>query len=206
MKAISFEVKVGIFILIGFIVLFVMIFSIGEVYMFRPGYRVKITFNFANGIAMNAPVRLAGIEVGEIDNIRIYYDTHEERTKVELSAWIKRDVSIEEDAKAVINTLGLLGEKYLEVFPGKSKRFMSDGSILAGVDPISTENMTMELKKLLDTLVDVAERIEKGEGTVGRLLTDDSLYQNLEDFTADIKKNPWKLMHKPKDTAQRDED
>ncbi len=206
MKAISFEVKVGIFILIGFIILFVMIFSIGEVYFFRPGYHINVTFNFANGIAMNAPVRLAGIEVGEVDNIRIYYDTNEERTKVELSAWIKRDVSIEEDAEAVINTLGLLGEKYLEVFPGKSKRFLADNSVLAGIDPISTENMTIELKKLLDTLVTVAERIEKGEGTVGRLLTDDSLYQNLEDFTADIKKNPWKLMNKPRDTEKREAD
>jgi len=206
MKAISFEVKVGIFILIGFIILFVMIFSIGEIYMFKSGYHIKVTFNFANGIAMNAPVRLAGIEVGEVDDIRIYYDTNVERTKVELSTWIKGDVVIEEDAKAVINTLGLLGEKYLEIFPGKSKRFLTDDSILAGVDPVSTENMTMELKKLLDTLVGVAERIERGEGTVGRLLTDDSLYQNLEDFTADIKKNPWKLMHKPKDTRKQDED
>ena len=201
MKAISFEVKVGIFILIGFIVLFAMIFSIGEVYIFRPGYHIKITFNFANGISMNAPVRLAGIEVGEIDNIKIYYDTDEERTKVELSAWIKKDVSIEEDADAVINTLGLLGEKYLEIFPGKSKRFLADGSLLAGIDPVSTENMTMELKKLLDTMINVAERIDRGEGTVGRLLNDDSLYQNLEEFTADIKRNPWKLMHKPKETS-----
>ncbi|MBL7070791.1 MAG: MCE family protein [Candidatus Omnitrophica bacterium] len=206
MKVISFEVKVGIFILIGFILLFIMIFSIGEVYLFKPGYHVKVTFNFANGIAMNAPVRLAGIEVGEVEDIRIYYDTNEERTKVELSAWIKRDISIEEDANAVINTLGLLGEKYLEIFPGKSKRFLTSDSVLVGIDPVSTENMTMELKKLLDTLIDVAEGIKRGEGTVGRLFTDDSLYQNLEEFTADIKKNPWKLMHRSKDKIQREED
>lgn len=199
MKAISFEVKVGIFVLIGFIILFIMIFSIGDVYMFKPGYRVMVRFNFANGIAMNAPVRLAGIEVGEIDNIRIYYDTGEEGTKVELSAWIKKDVSIEEDAKAVINTLGLLGEKYLEIFPGKSKRFLADSSTLVGIDPVSTENMTIEVKRLLDNLSSIVESIKNGEGTMGRFLTDDSIYQNLEDFTLDIKKNPWKLMNKPKE-------
>lgn len=204
MKAISFEVKVGLFILIGFIILFLMIFSIGDVYLLRPGYHIKVIFNFANGIALNAPVRLAGIEVGEVDNIRIYYDTNEKRTKVELSAWIKRDVAIEEDAKAVINTLGLLGEKYLEIFPGESKRFLADGSVLVGTDPISTENMTMELSRLLDSLNVVAERLKNGEGTIGRFLTDDSIYQNMEDFTADIKQNPWKLMHKPKDTGKRE--
>jgi phospholipid/cholesterol/gamma-HCH transport system substrate-binding protein len=198
MKPISFEVKVGIFILIGFIFLFIMIFSIGEIYLFKPGYRIKVLFNFANGIAMNAPVRLAGIEVGEIDNIRIYYDTGEERTKVELTAWIKKEVDIEEDSKAVINTLGLLGEKYLEIFPGKSKRFLEDGSVLVGTDPISAENMTMELKKVLDSATVIVERLKNGEGTIGRLLTDDSIYENLEAFTEDIKENPWKLMHKPK--------
>lgn len=198
MKVIPMEVKVGFFILIGFLILLGMLFSIGEVYFLKPGYRIKITFNFANGIAMNAPVRVAGIEVGEIDNIRIYYDTTEQRTKVKLSAWIKKDVVIEEDARAVINTLGLLGEKYLEIFPGKNNRFLENGSVLVGVDPVSTENMTMEIKNILDSLGVIVERLRNGEGTVGRLLTDEGIYDNLEAFTEDIKENPWKLMHKPK--------
>lgn len=198
MKVISFEVKVGIFILIGIIILIGMIFSIGDIYFIRPGYHVKVVFNFANGIGLNAPVRLAGVEVGELETIKIYYDTSEEKTKVELSVWIKKDVVIEEDARAVINTLGLLGEKYLEIFPGKSKRFLEEGSVLVGVDPVSTETMTMDLKELLDSFKVVAARLEKGEGTVGKFLTDEAIYDNLEAFTADLKKNPWKLMHKPK--------
>ena len=198
MKVVSFEVKVGIFILIGIIILIGMIFSIGDIYFIRPGYHVKVVFNFANGIGLNAPVRLAGVEVGELDNIKIYYDTSEKKTKVELSAWIKKDVVIEEDARAVINTLGLLGEKYLEIFPGESKRFLEEGSVLAGVDPVSTETMTMDLKELLDSFKVVAARLEKGEGTVGKFLMDEAIYDNLEAFTADLKNNPWKLMHKPK--------
>ena len=198
MKSISFEVKVGMFILIALIILLGMIFSIGDIYFIRPGYHIKVLFNFANGIAMNSPMRLAGIEVGEVDGIRIYYDTSEQRTKVELSAWVKKGVVIEEDARAVINTLGLLGEKYLEVFPGESKRFLEDGSVLVGIDPISTENMAMELMELLDSFKVVAKRLEEGEGTIGRFLTDESVYENIEAFTEDIKQNPWKLMNKPK--------
>jgi phospholipid/cholesterol/gamma-HCH transport system substrate-binding protein len=199
MKAVSFEVKVGIFILIGIIILFMMIFSIGEVYLLKPGYHIKVLFNFANGIALNAPVRVAGIEVGEVDNVRIYYDTTGQKTKVELSAWIKKDVVIEEDAKAVINTLGLLGEKYLEIFPGESKRFLGDDNVLVGVDPVSTEDMTMDIKRILDSLIIIVEKIKSGEGTIGRFLTDESIYDNLEAFTEDVKNNPWKLMNKPKD-------
>ena len=199
MKTISFEVKVGMFILIAVIILLGMIFSIGEIYFIRPGYHIKVLFNFANGIALNSPVRLAGIEVGEVDSIDIYYDSGENRTRVELSAWIKsKEYRIEEDSKAVINTLGLLGEKYLEIFPGTSEKTLDEGSVLVGVDPISTENMAMELMELLDSFKVIAKRLEKGEGTIGRFLTDESIYENIEAFTEDIKQNPWKLMNKPK--------
>ena len=199
MKAISFEVKVGMFILIGVIILIGMIFSIGDIYFIKPGYHIKVLFNFANGIALNAPVRLAGIEVGEVDSVKIYYDTSEQRTKVELSTWIKsKDFKIEEDSRAVINTLGLLGEKYLEIFPGESEKTLEEGSVLTGIDPVSTENMTMEIKELLNSFKVVMGRLEKGEGTIGRFLTDESIYNNLEAFTEDIKRNPWKLMNKPK--------
>ena len=199
MKGISLEVKVGIFILVGLVVLLSMLFSIGDIYVIRPGYHIKVTFNFANGIAKNAPVRLAGIEMGEVDDLKVYYDNKEKKTKVELSAWIKRnDIMIESDARAVINTLGILGEKYLEIFPGKNKDFLRDGSILVGKDPVSMEDMTVQFKQLADSATVIMERLKNGEGTIGKFLTDDSIYNNLEEFTADIKTNPWKLMNRPK--------
>lgn len=198
MKTSSFEIKVGIFIIIGFMILVMIIFSIGEVYFFKRGYNIKVLFNFANGIAMNAPVRVAGVEVGEVDNIRLYFDTEEKKAKVELSAWIKEGVRIEKDAEAVINTLGLLGEKYLEIFPGMSEVALKDEDVLVGTDPVSVENMTMDMRRLVDNANVVVERLKEGEGTLGRFLTDESIYENLEAFTADIKENPWKLMHKPK--------
>lgn len=198
-KGIAFEVKVGIFILVGFVILLLMIFSIGDIYFIRPGYHIKVAFNFANGIAKSAPVRLAGIDVGEIDDLKVYYDSKEQKTKVELSAWIKRnDILIESDARVVVNTLGILGEKYLEIFPGKNKDFLKDGAVLSGKDPVSMEDMTSQFKQLADSFTVVMDRLKNGEGTVGKFLTDDSIYNNLEEFTADIKANPWKLMNRPK--------
>ena len=194
----TMEVKVGIFIIIGFLILIIIIFSLGETYFFSPGYRIKVLFNFANGLAMNAPVRLAGVEVGEIENIRIYRDEEEKRTKIEITALIKKNTEIEKDAEAVINTLGLLGEKYLEIFPGTSGETLKDGEVLIGKDPISIENMTADLKEIMESAKVIMTRLEKGEGTIGRFLTDESIYDNLEAFTEDIKRNPWKLMNKPK--------
>ncbi len=86
----------------------------------------------------------------------------------------------------------------MEIFPGKSKRFLENSSVLVGIDPISTENMTMDLKKILDSLSVITDRIKNGEGTIGKFLTDEGVYDNIEAFTEDIKQNPWKLMNKPK--------
>jgi len=98
----------------------------------------------------------------------------------------------------VINTLGILGEKYLELFPGTNKEFLKDGAVLTGKDPVSLEDMTCQFKELANSASVIMKRLEKGEGTVGKFLTDDSIYNNLEEFTADIKENPWKLFNKPK--------
>lgn len=195
----TFELKVGIFVLIGLLVLFVIIFSIGDVYLFKKGYHIRVLFNFANGISESAPVRLAGVQIGEIETINVYYDEKEEHTKVELVAWITKSVKIEQDSKAMINTLGLLGEKYLEIFPGVSKtEFVGDNGIMTGHDPIAVELLTEDMNRLVASINDIADKMKRGEGTLGKLIGDAAVYNNLEEFTADIKKNPWKLFHRPK--------
>lgn len=222
----TFELKVGVFIMIGIAILFIIVFSIGDIYIIKPGYHIKVIFSFASGIGPSAPVRLAGVGVGQVEGIRIFYDEKQKRTKAELSAWVKEDVKIEDDAVATINTLGLLGEKYLEIFPGTSgKPFLKDKDTLVGRDPVSMEKITENLAKLSDSVTSIADGLAKGEGTIGKLLkndaiynnleglteklnkgegtfgkflTDDTVYKNFEAFSDDIKKHPWKLLAKPR--------
>ncbi|MDP3804562.1 MAG: MlaD family protein, partial [Candidatus Omnitrophota bacterium] len=113
----TFELKVGVFILIGIAILFLIVFSIGDINLSKTGYKIKILFGFAAGIGPSAPVRLAGVGVGQVQTIRIIRDEKAKTTKAEITAWINDDASIEKDAVVTINTLGLLGEKYLEIFP-----------------------------------------------------------------------------------------
>jgi len=247
-----FELKVGLFILIGLIILFIIVFSIGDMYLFKKGYHLRVVFNFANGLAESAPVRLAGVQVGEVKSINIYYDTKEERTKVELDVSISKDVRIEKDSEPMINTLGLLGEKYLEIFPGRSKtEFVAAGDTLIGHDPIPVETITEDMGKLLTSVNEVFDKIKNGDGTISRLLNDGSMYTSIEGLTTDmkgvatdirrfmssaneiadkvktgngtigkliyedklyddlgafvedIKNNPWKLLHKPKESKKK---
>lgn len=195
----SFEVKVGIFILFGIVVLFIMIFSIGDIYLIQPGYRIKVLFNFSDGIARAAPVRLAGVEVGQIDGIRVYYDESEKKTKVELEALIKdRNLKVEKDALVIVNMLGPLGEKYLEIFPGTGSEYLKDGDTIAGKDPVSLASILYQIKDLADASSEIMEGLNTGRGSLGKFLTDDRLYNNFVEFSAEIKKNPWKLLKRPR--------
>lgn len=196
----TFELKVGIFILIGIAILFLIVFSIGDIYIVKPGYRVKIWFNYASGIGPSAPIRFAGVSVGQVEGIHLFYDEKEKRTKAEINAWIKdQKMKIEKDARVTINTLGLLGEKYVEIFPGTpGSPVLQNNEVIVGHDPIPMEKITENLANLSDSVSQIVDKLKRGEGTIGQLLMNDSIYKNLEEFTGDIKKHPWKLLNKPR--------
>lgn len=194
----TFELKVGLFIMIGVMILFMIVFSIGGVNLSKTGYRIKVLFNFANGIGGTAPVRLAGVGVGQVQGIRIVRDDKTDSTRAELTVWINDHIKIENDSKVTINTLGLLGEKYLEIFPGTpGNPTLKNNDVIIGKDPVPMEKFTEDLANLTDSVKVIVEKIRKGEGTIGKLLMDQTMYDNLEAFTADIKKHPWKLLVKP---------
>ncbi len=195
----TFELKVGVFILIGIAILFVVVFSIGDINLSKTGYRIKVLFNFASGIGPSAPVRLAGVGIGQVQGIHIIHDSKDDKTKAELTAWINDDIKIEEDAVVTINTLGLLGEKYLEILPGTAgSPVLKPNGVLTGKDPVPMEKITENLATLSESVKAIVDKIKKGDGTIGKLLNDDAIYNNLEAFTADIKKHPWKLLNRPR--------
>ena len=227
------EIKVGLFVFIAFILLAVVVFSISDFYTAQPHYALRVRFNFANGVQVGAPVRLVGVNVGEVRTVRIYRDETTQHSYAELGIRLSQGALVEEDSVAYINTLGLIGEKYLEIIPGSpGARVMKEGDILAGKDSIPTEQMmettyrimkkleetvtavhavigdpatqealkgsSEQLHQLLERANQVMEKIRQGEGTIGRLMTQDDLYRDLQALTADVKAHPWKLLYRPK--------
>ena len=196
----SFELKVGLFVGIGILIFFIIVFSIGDVTFIKRGYRIYTVFSFVNGITKGAPVRLAGVDVGYIEGINVYHDKEAQKTKVKLTAWVNSgDIKIEKDARASINTLGLLGEKYLEIFPGTLEGgLLENEDTLIGYDPVIVQNLTETMNQLVESTNIVMGRLKNGEGTIGKLLVEEKIYNDLEAFVADIKAHPWKLLHKPR--------
>lgn len=212
-KTRSLELKVGIFVFIGLVILTYFVLMIGDFKLMKRGYHIKTVFGFANGIKVGAPLRLAGVDVGEVKEIKLSHEK-EGKTIVFLTAWVENEVKIPKDSRAWVNTLGLLGEKYLEVIPGADyQNILKENDILLGEDPTSVQEVTDLVKDISlqakDTLTSLQSTlasaevllkdIHEGRGTVGKFFTDDRLYTDLEEMFADLKKHPWKLLYRPKE-------
>lgn len=201
------ELSVGVFIIIGLFILVSFVFLIRDFQIVKPGYKFDIIFGFANGVKMSAPVRLSGVDVGEIKGLKIFYDPNEQKTKVKVHVWVSEEAKIPIDSQIWINTLGLLGEKYIEIIPGKDYSvFVKSNDSIAGQDPVSMEEITKETKRIVlkfDQMVNglnsVLERINSGQGTIGKFIYDDTVYKNIEDMSDDLKRHPWKLLFKTKE-------
>ena len=241
MKKANLELKVGLFVFMALAALVLLVFKAGDFYL-KPGYTLRLIFNFVSGVDSGSPVRLAGVNVGEIKEVHVVRNA-EGATEVEMFAWIAKGVSIEEDAEARINSLGLLGEKYVEIIPGTTGgKTVPGGGTLVGKSPVALERLTESgnrliskieytfdnvnevvadakfkaslkntfgnaegvtgnLKEASDDLKDtlksariVMARLLDGEGSIGRLLKDDTIAKDLEAFVKDIKAHPWKLL------------
>lgn len=192
------ELKVGIFVFFGLLILVVFILSIGGFKSWTQGYRVKINFDFINGVKIGAPVRFAGIDVGDVKKINFIFLP--EGPKVEVTAWVKKDIKIPQDSTVWVNTLGLLGEKYIEIMPGKDwKNIVAQGRPINGRNPVAMHEVAELVKNMANDFEAIMAKIKNGQGTVGKLLTDDSIYNGMESLVLDLKKHPWKLFWKGKE-------
>jgi len=219
------ELKVGSFVLMAALALTFFIISISDLSIFEKGRHIQVVFGFASGLREAAPVRLAGVEVGLVKKLQVFRDEQDGATKVRVKVWIKDDIAIPADSKITINQLGILGEKYLEIIPGKSTDSIKDDNEVLGEDPVPIERIAESVSTLmtkLETTVDsvntgiltdknkksledalegfaaVGTDLKEGRGTLGKLLSDESIYDNLDDLTSDLKGNPWKLLYRPK--------
>jgi phospholipid/cholesterol/gamma-HCH transport system substrate-binding protein len=215
------ELKVGMFVFAGLVILVIFVLYIGDFKNTLSTYRINFTFNFINGVKVGSPVRFAGVDVGEVKTINFVFPVKGERPKVQMITMITRSIKIPKDSQVWVNTLGILGEKYIEIMPGKSfDNVAHDGDTMVGNDPFAMQEfgelaksvitkleatltgingVTDSVKTLTLNLDDGVTRLKNGEGTVGKLMYRDDLYNELEALVVDLKSHPWKLFWKGKE-------
>ncbi|MDH5404983.1 MAG: MlaD family protein [Candidatus Aminicenantes bacterium] len=139
------EIKVGIFVIIGLSILGYLLLKIESLPWVKPeGYTVKVEFSSIAGLETNADVRLAGYKVGKVSHIRLT-----DKGTVEVDLMIDPMVKLYSDAKAAVGTIGLLGEKYIEVSSGTlTNPQVLNGGWIEGLAPTSIDQMVAVMNSI----------------------------------------------------------
>lgn len=161
----NLETRVGLFMLGGFIVLLIGIFSLGDI-TFKRQYQIHIIFNTVEGLPNNATVKVSGVEVGKVGSIIL--KKHHARITVR----INRGVKIYEGASASILSTGLIGTKFVSLDAGDyHKKVLAPGSVIYGEDALSYEEIFARAMEGIDELKKTLSDV-RGDGAFGRNLNE----------------------------------
>jgi phospholipid/cholesterol/gamma-HCH transport system substrate-binding protein len=172
-KESNLEFKVGLFVLVSLAGLVIFIFSVGDSSVLEKGKSIRVVFGFANGLKKNAPVRIAGVDEGIVKNIELFFEPNDRKTKVKVDLWVKEGTMIPVDSVVTVNQLGMMGEKYIEIFPGTDTQgFFEEGKVYMGKNPISQAEIS-------DRVMEVSNQLENAVSGINRLVSDE---RNIESF------------------------
>ena len=172
MFSISSEAKVGLFVLVGFLILGYMSVQVGKGGLgLKKGYSVDVVFDSAAGLSRDASVQIAGVEVGRVESIKL------KDGKALVALRITPDVMLEKDVAATIKTHGVLGDKYVEIIPGsKGQAFIEPGG------HISLTERHADIDKLLSQVGLIADDIKVLTGSLSKVLAGEKGEQSISDI------------------------
>ncbi len=304
MKERNLELMVGAFVFVGLLIAAMMVIRFGSYEYKNKSYPLTAVFSYTNGVVIGAPVRLAGVEVGKVEDLVF---TEKDGFGVEVRMQIREGAVIRSDARPEINSLGIMGEKYIEFIPvGTTAPILKPGESIRGMDPVAMNELMSQGKKvaaqiqnmisgwadketqdnikqtaanlknltdektqdalkgtptnlkemsgspnkenlekalvsfkefsdnskvvatrlneilakneeslkvigpkivtLLDSMNQIFSKVQAGQGTIGKLMNDDTIAKDVKDFVADIKANPWKLFFKTEEKKKPGEE
>lgn len=181
------ELKVGILVMFGLFFLLWASFSGGGTSIFYAKHDLYTTLSTSNGLVEGAPVRLSGVEVGKVSSITLVGESQTDQVRIHMRVEERVWSNIKSDSRATLGTIGMLGDKYIEVTPGSTD--LPDlepgasipghvaGDLLTIID--KAPEMIGNLQRLSTALGNLATRLESSKGTIGKLLYSDSLYNSL---------------------------
>jgi phospholipid/cholesterol/gamma-HCH transport system substrate-binding protein len=173
--------RVGLLVLVALALGAATIFVLGDrqnLFVRKNDYRLR--FERVNGLAEGSMVQLDGVRVGTVGKIVLPRDTGEKMLEVEISVDARYEQRIRQDSQARIKTLGLLGDKYLELTSGtpQAEVIPEGGEIpaapMTNVDRLAAtgEDVVEDIRQIAHQLSSILGKVERGEGLLGRLLTD----------------------------------
>jgi phospholipid/cholesterol/gamma-HCH transport system substrate-binding protein len=184
------QLKVGLTVIVAAIVLGILIFLMsGTGGFFAKKIILRAYFDNAGGLLGGAPVRLEGVDIGNVSNIRVVSDPNRRLAPVEVTMKIttKYLANVRTDSLAMLSTAGVLGSTYVDiesrdatgpvVQSGQELRTIVQPEISDVVR--STQGTLQNLDALLKRLDRIVAFVESGQGSIGKLIYDPGFYNRL---------------------------
>jgi phospholipid/cholesterol/gamma-HCH transport system substrate-binding protein len=156
----SREVRVGIFVLLGVVLFFVLLFTMTDVGTFRGRYNAVTVVEDAGGVRRGDPVQMRGVNIGRVIRFGMVPDG------VAITLELSKDYDVPADSRVMIRSSGVLGGMVAEIVPGQETRVLRDGGRLPGE---SEGTLMGALEGIGDQADDVLGRMQRllSDGTVG---------------------------------------
>ena len=184
------QLKVGLTVLAASITLGILILLMsGTGGVFTKKITLKSYFDNAGGLRDGAPVRLQGVDIGNVSAIRVVSDPARRLTPVEVTLKVntKYHRNLHKDSVTLLSTAGVLGETYIDIDSAQaSGPEIQPGDVLATRETPQIEDVVRASQSTLQNLDALEKRvdrilafIESGQGSIGKVIYDPSLYNRL---------------------------
>ncbi|HTV60591.1 MAG TPA: MlaD family protein [Verrucomicrobiae bacterium] len=189
------ELRVGLFVLAGLFLIAVGIFYVTGAGILGPKYRLVTYLPEVDGVQTGTPVRLDGVEIGNVQSIALTPHPVDRMHNITLVLRIdkKYQGEIRTDSTASLITEGLLGNRYVTISRGLTGEMIPAGGVIPGTEEAAMKEVVQRgaelmgnLSALSDDLRGIVGQIQKGNGTLGKLMNDPSLYNHLNDTAAKL--------------------
>ena len=189
----KFKIRLGLFVAGGLALFVIAIFIIGkQKNLFNPVFKITSTFHNVGGLQIGNNVRFSGINVGTVDNIVIINDS-----TVRADLIIKEEVRqfIKSDCRVAIGSEGVIGDKLVTISQGSAEApLVKEGQRLESSEPGETDAIMASLRVtagnaevITKQLAEIMTKINTGKGTLGRLIQDKTLAENLNKTVSNLK-------------------
>jgi phospholipid/cholesterol/gamma-HCH transport system substrate-binding protein len=193
--------RLGAFILLALAILSAGVFIIGsKQYLFHSTYLLKAQFDNVAGLSDGADVQVGGVHSGTVHSIELPHKPGEQVTVVMDLDKSTHEI-IKQDSVASIQTEGVLGNQFVAIsFGSAGQADVKDGETIQSEPPLVMADMLKKANNILDNgqaavkstteatahLNSVSAKIDSGQGTVGALVNDKALYNNLQQTTVTL--------------------
>ncbi len=192
---IAFKIRLGLFIIGGLAICVLALFIIGkQKNLFDPVFKITSEFYNVSGLQVGNKVRFSGITVGTVDNISIINDS-----TVRVDLLVKESVQkfIKKDSEVAIGSEGIIGDRLVIITQGGDESpTVKDGQHLDSNEPIETDAIMAGLQEtavsaaiITDQLAEIMVKINQGNGTLSRLIKDESIAENLNQTIVNLKRS-----------------